>query len=286
MRIRSIKPDFWRSDDITALDWETRLLFVGLWSYVDDNGVGRDKLADIAADLFAGDLEADSSETFARVSRGLQKLSEANSKPSEPPLITRYSVDGKHYLHISKWRDHQRIDKPNRERYPLPTCENAEIRETVATPSREPRETPAPGTGEQGNRGTGDKPSCSSAAAESEFDAFWQTYPRKVSKGQAVKAYRSARKKADADEILAGLKRHLPLWAGKDITFVPHAATWLNGERWADDPSPLTLVRTAVGNVVNGKCLDCGLSQIGTNGECYSKQCRPVVGGVDFGEMG
>ena len=40
MRIRTIKPEFWRSDDITALGWATRLLFIGLWSYVDDNGVG------------------------------------------------------------------------------------------------------------------------------------------------------------------------------------------------------------------------------------------------------
>ena len=33
MRIRSIKPEFWRSDDITALSLEDRLLFIGLWSY-------------------------------------------------------------------------------------------------------------------------------------------------------------------------------------------------------------------------------------------------------------
>jgi hypothetical protein len=76
VRIRSIKPEFWRSDDITSLDLADRLLFIGLWSYVDDNGVGRDSLAHITADLFAADLERDSSETFARVSRGLSKLAE------------------------------------------------------------------------------------------------------------------------------------------------------------------------------------------------------------------
>ena len=150
MRIRSIKPEFWRSDDITVLDPLDRLLFIGMWSYVDDNGVGLDKLASIAADLFAGDLERDSSETFARVSRGLQNLSEAGR-------IVRYIVDGKAFLYITNWERHQRIDKPNRERYPLPTCEDAEIRDTLATPSRQSRETPAPGTGEQGNRGTGEQ---------------------------------------------------------------------------------------------------------------------------------
>lgn len=157
MRIRSIKPEFWRSDDITALSVEDRLLFIGLWSYVDDNGVGADKLAAIAADLFAGDIERDAPETFARVSRGLQNLSEAGR-------IVRYTVDGKQYLAVVNWDKHQRIDKPNKARYPAPTCDNAQFRDNLARASRESRETPAPGTGEQGNRGTEEQPLSSEVA--------------------------------------------------------------------------------------------------------------------------
>ena len=164
MRIRSIKPEFWRSEDIADLTVEDRLLFIGLWSYVDDNGVGIDRLADVCADLFALDLERDPPETFARVSRGLQNLSEAGR-------IVRYTVEGKSYLHISNWTKHQRIDKPNKARYPHPDAENATIREEVATPSRHPRETPAPGTGEQGNRGTGEQGTCDPADAGSLSDA-------------------------------------------------------------------------------------------------------------------
>ena len=52
MRIRSIRPEFWTSEDITSLSWEQRLIYIGLWSYVDDNGVGRDNPKLIAADLF------------------------------------------------------------------------------------------------------------------------------------------------------------------------------------------------------------------------------------------
>ena len=133
MRIRSIKPEFWRSEDIADLTVEDRLLFIGLWSYVDDNGVGIDRLADVCADLFALDLERDPPETFARVSRGLQNLSEAGR-------IVRYTVEGKSYLHITNWSKHQRIDKPNKARYPHPDAENATIREEAATPSRHSRE--------------------------------------------------------------------------------------------------------------------------------------------------
>ena len=145
MRIRSIKPEFWTSEDVAALDWPTRLLFIGLWSYVDDNGVGRDNAKLIKADLFP--LEDDPRETLATVSRGLQALCDGGQ-------IARYNVDGKPFLYINAWEDHQRIDRPNKPRYPLPTCANAVPRETLATPSRDPRETPATGTGEQGNRGT------------------------------------------------------------------------------------------------------------------------------------
>jgi hypothetical protein len=156
MRIRSIKPEFWRSDDINVLDVPDRLLFIGLWSYVDDNGVGQDKLSSVAADLFAGDLERDPSETFARVSRGLQNLSEAGR-------ITRYTVDGKAFLYVNNWEKHQRIDKPNKERFPSPTSPKADIRDTLATPSRESSDWNR-GTGEQGNRGTEEQSSSSEDA--------------------------------------------------------------------------------------------------------------------------
>jgi hypothetical protein len=118
MRIRSIKPEFWRSDDISCLAIEDRFLFIGLWSYVDDNGVGRDKLSSLCADLFAADLLHDSRETVARVSRGLQSLSDLG-------LITRYEVDGREYLYITNWPKHQKIDRPNVPRLPRPPAETS-----------------------------------------------------------------------------------------------------------------------------------------------------------------
>lgn len=148
MRIRSIKPDFWSSEDIAALDWHTRLIFIGLWSYVDDNGVGRDSERLIAAALFP--LEDDPRESLARVSRGLVGLSEGGQ-------IARYEVGGKGYIHITAWESHQRVDKRGKDRYPLPTRANADIRDTVATPSRESRDTLAPGEGEKGRRGEGEE---------------------------------------------------------------------------------------------------------------------------------
>jgi hypothetical protein len=110
----------------------------------------------IAADLFADDLERDPRETFARVSGALSKLSEAGR-------IVRYTVEGTAYLEVTNWDKHQRIDKPNKARYPRSTSEDADIRESVAEPSRDSSEIPAPGTEEQGSRGTGEKELASQA---------------------------------------------------------------------------------------------------------------------------
>ena len=145
MRIRSIKPEFWRSPDVSCLAIEDRLLFIGLWSYVDDNGVGEDRVSIVAADLFADDLERDPSDTFARVSRGLANLAAAGR-------IIRYTVAGRDYLEVANWSKHQRIDRPGKARMPTSDHKSAHIREGVA----KARETPLTGTEEQRNRGTED----------------------------------------------------------------------------------------------------------------------------------
>ena len=160
MRIRSIKPEFWSSPDIAALSDADRLLFIGLWSYVDDYGRGRDDMALIVAALFPHDMVANPRDTVAKVRDGLARLSEAN-------LILRYTVASRTYFLVTGWGKHQRVDKPKASRIPEPTEEvngtfpqNDAIRETVANVRdvvATPRDTLAPGTGEQGNRGTGEQ---------------------------------------------------------------------------------------------------------------------------------
>lgn len=237
MRIRTIKPEFWRSDDISALELSDRLLFIGLWSYVDDSGVGVDKLPHICADLFAADLERDPTEVYGRVRGGLRNLAERR-------LIVRYEVDGKSYLYVTNWKSHQRIDKPSKARYPLPDAELLAIPATLPEPSQSLPEKVAPGTGEQGNRGTEEqgintssKPPASKPTP-SQFDHFWEWYPRKVGKEAARKAWDKARGKVDQIAIIEGLERFRldPNLPPKE--FIPHPATWLNEGRWDDEPLP------------------------------------------------
>lgn len=72
------------------------------------------------------------------------------------------------------------------------------------------------------------------------FDEWWSLYPRKVGKPKALGAWKAATKRTDPDVILAGLGAWLSFWKAKnEPEFVPHPTTWLNGERWNDEPPPI-----------------------------------------------
>ena len=77
------------------------------------------------------------------------------------------------------------------------------------------------------------------------FEDFWAAYPRKIGKGNARKAFEKAMKRASVDEIAAGLNRQLPALSSKEQQYIPHASTWLNGERWNDEPDTNTTDRAS-----------------------------------------
>ena len=67
------------------------------------------------------------------------------------------------------------------------------------------------------------------------FDDLWAIYPKKVGKGQARKAFNAALRKVDQDKIQHSLSLFVRSWGQQDKKFMPHLATWLNGERWDDE---------------------------------------------------
>ena len=67
------------------------------------------------------------------------------------------------------------------------------------------------------------------------FDQLWSLYPRKIGKGQARKAFKAASKKIDFYDLLPKLMDFVNTLEGKDKQYMPHLATWLNGERWTDE---------------------------------------------------
>jgi len=71
----------------------------------------------------------------------------------------------------------------------------------------------------------------SKAQTEKLFDEFWTSYPRKLDKAKAFRAFRSALKRAKFEDILAGViaYRNDPK---RDPDFTKYPATWLNNDAW------------------------------------------------------
>jgi hypothetical protein len=69
-----------------------------------------------------------------------------------------------------------------------------------------------------------------------EFNTFWDIYPRKLGKGEAKGAFVKAVDKFGADVVLDGVRKFASDPNLPAPQFVPRAATWLNQERWDDEP--------------------------------------------------
>lgn len=207
-RIRSIKPEFWTSEQVLECSTNARLLFIGLWNFCDDCGRHPWSAKQAKAEVFPAD---DISEK--KISEWLQELSTNG-------LIVGYVCDDKHYFYVSGWK-HQRIDKPQSPKYPDPFSDNSTTipgtfppDTTVSDPIRSDKNTPR------------------TFHELADFEKFWSSYPRKVAKKAAQKAFEKAMKETNLSVVLNALAIDSAGW--KDEKYIPHPATWLNGGRYLD----------------------------------------------------
>lgn len=117
-------------------------------------------------------------------------------------------------------------------------AQNDDFKAKSDEPNRVPNREPFTQKPETRNQNR-DANASQSKEIEREFDEeFWPAYPRKAGKGQALKAYRTARKRAGLDAIISGVRRYAAERVGQDQQYTRHAATWLNGVGWEDEPAP------------------------------------------------
>lgn len=210
-RIRTIKPEFPQSESMGRVSRDARLLFIMLWTVVDDHGRTRAHPTLLANLLFPYDEDAK-----LRIPEWLMELERQN-------CITVYAVENNAYLQIEKWTDHQRIDHPGKSKFPSPPDTLGKSRKKVREPRKNTPRTKE-GTKDQGR--------------ESSFEIFWKACPKKVGKGAAEQAWDKASKETEPEIIIAGINRFAALQAGKDPTYIAHPATWLNQKRWLDEDDP------------------------------------------------
>ncbi|WP_017602232.1 hypothetical protein [Nocardiopsis lucentensis] len=102
-------------------------------------------------------------------------------------------------------------------------------------------QTSGPGTGEQGNRGTGETTSRSAQVSDPELDAkfekFYATFPRKKDPRKARAAYIAAIKRgATPEQLLAGAERYAAEREGQPARYTKHPTSWLNADAYLDEP--------------------------------------------------
>ncbi|WP_329174379.1 hypothetical protein [Streptomyces sp. NBC_01477] len=110
-RIRTIKPELFINDRCNEVSVTALLTFIGLLPQADDWGRYRDNAAIIGGVIWPQRAE----HTAVHIEEDLIQLANAG-------LICRYTgCDGKRYLHIVGWFEHQKIDKPSQSRMPVCT---------------------------------------------------------------------------------------------------------------------------------------------------------------------
>lgn len=98
-RIRYIKSEFWKDEDIAELSHQLRLFYIGLWNFADKDGRLGDRPKWLKAEIFPYEN--------ADTEKMLKTLANPKSN-SGNPFIQRYAVAGKKYLQILAWHDHQK----------------------------------------------------------------------------------------------------------------------------------------------------------------------------------
>lgn len=106
MRIRSIKPEFWKDEKIASFPYLTRLVYIALWNESDDQGRLRGNPTYLKSVLFPYD-DVDMREH-------LESLSAHG-------MISEYSVRGQSYLYLANFTKHQRINRPSASKLPDPS---------------------------------------------------------------------------------------------------------------------------------------------------------------------
>lgn len=230
-RSRNIKPSIMENEDLAELPPVARLLFIYLWMLADREGRLEDRPKRIAGRALPYPRDRD-----ADVDDLLNQLAGAG-------FITRYTVGELAIIQINNFAKHQspHVRETASE---LPSIEQGTTKAvtkhnlgSVETSPRSPDSLfPLPDSLLPIPEEQPCSPSASESAEEG-FASFWEQYPKKVAKPQALKAWKKIK---PAGQILADLMAALEKqkasadWLKDGGQFIPHPASWLNGRRWED----------------------------------------------------
>ena len=232
-RIRTIKPEFWDSPATAKAGLRARLLYIAMWNWADDWGVGDAHPKRLLSFAFPND---ECSEVEPRNFRRLA------SELSECFGVEWYEADGRQFYAIPSWEEHQRTEKKaRRANIPPDQAERWLYTEVSENPPLNL------GSADDGNRkgevgkGKGEEGHNSASSATTEFERAWQHWPKKVEKKAALDVFKKKARTRGLEQLTEDIIRFGDAYeaAGTPKQYVKNLASWLRGERWTDElPAP------------------------------------------------
>lgn len=231
-RARNIKPGFFKNDLLAECSPMARLLFIGLWTMADREGRLEDRPKRIKGEVFPYDN--------CDVNKLLNELMSKRDCDGSEAFIIRYKANNKPFIQVVNFVKHQNPHlKEIASTIPAPDLHHTS---TVLAPDlhhTSPAESLLPIT-----------ESPIPITASSTFVEFWDAYPKKKSKADALKAWVKLKPNSELIQtIMTNLKKaiHSQEWAKDDGQYIPYPSTWLNGRRWEDEYTP-----NKDSNLING----------------------------------
>lgn len=219
-RIRSLKPDFFKDEDLAVLPFEARLLFEGLWCYADKEGRLEDRPKYLKAEIFPYDKI------------DIEKLLNLLSSPQIPErpqkvFIRRYTVNCRNYIDIPEFLKHQSPHNTEKDSVLPPFNGMLTVNNTLINNDTQ-------------SSGESDPISLSESKSllKNKFEIFYKSYPKKKAKIEAEKAF----SKLNPDDTLLNAMlsaidkaKKSEDWMKDKGRYIPYPATWINAKRWLDE---------------------------------------------------
>lgn len=218
-RIRSIKPEFWVSEQVAECSTSARLTFVGLWNFCDDRGVHPAKPKTLKAELYPMD-----DVTSLDVAAWIAELIRVG-------LICEFTADdGDVYWHVTGWDRHQKIDRPSFKHPAPPPLVSTTDRRTVSEDSSNARRAPPPGVEGSGVEGKGVESTSPKAPTPDSGSSTGTRLSHDWTLPEAWRAYCvDKRPDLDPDAVAENFRDFWLGKAGKDGRKADWLVTW---QRW------------------------------------------------------
>ena len=225
----------WSEDDQTRIVWITMLALADKNGEVQGSVPGIARIAGVTVDACR-----------AAIGKFLSPDPDSRTKDDEGRRIEE--IDGGwHLINHRKYRE-MASDADRTEKAAIRQARHREKLKRNVTPESRASHTPVTQESHQNSQAEADtnsdadaeskekktKPKQSSADPEG-FDEFWQAYPNKTGKANAIKVWN--RDKPNLQTILNALswQKRAESWTKDGGQFIPHASTYLNGKRYEDE---------------------------------------------------